>query len=52
MRRPAVSIKARAIEFESLLAPEGNCAVLKTKTDDKHGWLAAVWHNDFASVFG
>ena len=48
-RKPPVSIKVLATRrsdhelFEStpFLAPEGTYAVLKTKTDDKHGWLAA-----------
>ena len=47
-RKPAVSIKLQAAAtsvtetFESIqsLAPESTYAVLKTKTDDKHGWLA------------
>ena len=47
-RKRPVSIKAQATttaapEFAptQFFAPEGAYAVLKTKTDDKHGWLAA-----------
>jgi hypothetical protein len=45
-RQPAVSIRVQTAStsapqtFESS-PPEGIYAVLKTKTDDKHGWLAA-----------
>jgi hypothetical protein len=44
-RKPALAIRVTTspVRFETnkSVAPEGTYAVLKTKTDDKHGWLAA-----------
>jgi len=44
-RKPALAIKvqetAETFGSNQFIAPDGIYAALKTKTDDKHGWLAA-----------